>query len=68
MKCYEDDNFEESKEMRPAWRAQEQEFGCAYCYDNKTKQDIEIYFFDRANNMRICVFCPYCGRKILEEN
>lgn len=42
------------------------EFGCNFCFDKHTKKDIEIFFFDRANNLRICNFCPYCGRQIKE--
>lgn len=66
MKFYEEEEEyydEQPKQQKPAWRAQEQEFGCGFCYDNRTKKDIEIYFFDRANNMRISTYCPSCGRK-----
>ena len=46
---------------------QEEEERCRYCYDAKKKKDIELYFFDRANNMRLCEFCPICGRKYKTE-
>ena len=40
------------------------EIGCFYCYDNKRKKEKEpLYFFDAANNLRECDFCPKCGRR-----
>lgn len=42
------------------------EIGCGFCYDNKHKRDIALFFIDRANNMRPCVFCPSCGRPLSE--
>ncbi len=40
------------------------EIGCFYCYDNKKKKEKEkLYFFDAANNLRVCANCPMCGRK-----
>ncbi len=41
----------------------EPEEGCGFCKDRRTNKDIELYFIDRANNMRPCVYCPSCGRK-----
>ena len=38
-------------------------FGCKFCWDEKKQQEKELFFLDRANNMRICLFCPNCGRK-----
>lgn len=66
MKRYqeEDDYMEEEPVV---WR-EEQEFGCPYCFDNKAKKEIDIYFFDRANNMRLCSYCPACGRHMEGEN
>ena len=58
------DEFEQPRQLKPSFRANEQELGCMYCYDNRTKQNIELYFFDRANNMRVCGYCPFCGRKL----
>ena len=44
------------------------EIGCFYCYDNKKKKEKEqLYFFDAANNLKICDYCPKCGRKYGEE-
>ena len=42
----------------------EQEFGCGFCWDKKKKKEKELFFLDAANNMRPCLFCPYCGRNI----
>ena len=40
------------------------EFGCPYCWDWKKKKEKEqLYFFDAANNYKICDYCPKCGRK-----
>ena len=44
------------------------EFGCFYCWDSKHKKEKEqLYFFDAANNLKICDYCPKCGRKYGEE-
>ena len=47
---------------------QELEIGCGFCYDKKKKRDKELFFLDTANNMRPCIYCPYCGRKYEEED
>ena len=40
------------------------EFGCFYCWDNRNHKDKEqLYFFDAANNLKLCDYCPKCGRK-----
>lgn len=45
-----------------------EEFGCPYCWDNKKKKEKEyLWFFDAANNLRECDYCPKCGRKYGEE-
>lgn len=44
--------------------AYEPEIGCGFCWDKRKRHDIELWFIDRANNMRICSFCPSCGRKL----
>lgn len=45
----------------------EQEFGCGFCWDRKKNRSKELFFLDAANNMRVCDFCPSCGRKYNEE-
>lgn len=41
-----------------------EDFGCFYCWDSRKKKDKQpFYFFDAANNMRECDYCPKCGRK-----
>lgn len=60
----EDEYYTPTIKQKPSYRANEQEFGCEFCWDNKAKKNNDIYFFDRANNMRLSIYCPYCGRKI----
>ena len=43
------------------------EFGCGFCWDKKRNKEKELFFLDNANNMRVCNFCPYCGREYNEE-
>ena len=43
------------------------EIGCGYCWDKRRKRNKELSFLDAANNMRVCIYCPYCGRLIEEE-
>lgn len=51
--------------MKEQYSTQEQEeFGCGFCWDKKREKNKELFFLDAANNMRICVFCPYCGRPL----
>ena len=69
MKHYNYDEVEDYNERKPqlkSWRANEQEFGCPFCWDNRKKHNIELFFLDSANNMRICNFCPSCGRDYKE--
>ena len=44
----------------------EEEFGCGYCWDKRRKKSKELFFLDAANNMRVCIYCPFCGRKYEE--
>lgn len=67
MKYYEKPD-DELNLMRPSYRANKQEFGCEFCWDNRKKKDIEIFFFDRANNMRASNYCPSCGRQFNKED
>ena len=43
------------------------EYGCPYCWDSRKKQEKELWFFDAANNLKLCDYCPKCGRKYGEE-
>ena len=44
-----------------------EEIGCGFCWDKKRKKNKELFFLDAANNMRPCIYCPYCGREYEEE-
>ena len=44
-----------------------EEIGCSFCWDRKKEKTKELFFLDAANNMRICNFCPYCGRDMKED-
>lgn len=43
----------------------QEEFGCGFCWDKRKNKEKELFFLDAANNMRICVYCPSCGRKLI---
>lgn len=45
----------------------EEEFGCGFCWDKKRQKEKELFFLDNANNMRVCTYCPSCGRRYHEE-
>jgi len=64
MKYYDDESYYASlnEEQKPI----EEEFGCGFCWDKKRKKEKELFFLDAANNMRVCNYCPYCGRKYEE--
>ena len=40
----------------------EYDFGCGFCWDKRRNKSKELFFLDAANNMRICSYCPNCGR------
>lgn len=63
MKIYKD---EYDKMLHPDTPITEEEIGCGFCWDKKKKQEKELFFLDAANNMRVCNYCPYCGRKYEE--
>ena len=66
MRDYSEEYYDEKPKQIPSYRANKQDFGCEFCWDSRAKKNIEIYFFDRANNMRLCEYCPSCGRKFDE--
>lgn len=65
MKFYNEEEYRASQETSQV-KAVEEEFGCGFCWDKKKKRDKELFFLDAANNMRVCNYCPYCGRKYEE--
>ena len=65
MKYYDEESYYASQESEKPQI--EIEFGCGFCWDKKKKKNKELFFLDAANNMRVCNFCPNCGRKYDEE-
>ncbi len=59
------ENYEEATKDA-SWK-EPQTIGCGFCYNQKKKREIPLFFLDNANNMRPCVWCPYCGRKYKNE-
>ena len=43
------------------------EFGCKFCWDSRQKKAKELFFLDKANNVRLCNYCPNCGRRYGDE-
>ena len=64
MKLYKE-QYEEM--LAPKDTIAEPEFGCGFCWDKRKQRSKELFFIDAANNMRICNYCPYCGRAYEEE-
>ena len=65
MKFYTEESYLASQEPTPV--KVEPEFGCGFCWDKKKRKEKELFFLDAANNLRICDYCPSCGRKYGEE-
>lgn len=61
MRYYEYDEFYEKEEEEENTTAPAQ-IGCKFCWDEKRKQEKQLMFFDQANNLRVCNYCPWCGR------
>lgn len=61
MKFYDEESYRES--LEPKQETAQFEFGCGFCWNSKRKVEKELFFFDAANNMRPCLYCPSCGRK-----
>ena len=61
MKFYDEESYLASQE--PTAPIIETEFGCGFCWDRRQQKEKELFFLDKANNMRICTYCPSCGRK-----
>jgi hypothetical protein len=64
MKYYTEQEYYKSQESQEEVR---EEYGCSYCWDRRKNKEKELFFLDNANNMRICNYCPSCGRKYNEE-
>lgn len=62
---YQEEKYEDSYGERPIISV-EPDFGCGFCWDKKKQKTKELYFLDAANNMRVCTYCPSCGRKFDE--
>lgn len=63
MRYYdEEEDFYEEASQEDDFLTEEEEYGCLFCWDKKKNREFELYFFDRANNLRICKYCPNCGR------
>lgn len=58
--------YYEAEEETPVAQLQEEQY-CDFCWDRKKKRDKELFFLDKANNLRICSFCPNCGRAYTSE-
>ncbi len=54
----------ESNDNNTAEEKNEEDVGCGFCVDKRSHKNIELYFLDRASNMRVCSYCPSCGRKL----
>lgn len=67
MKFYNEESYLASQETASVETQLIDEIGCNFCWDKKRKKEKELFFLDAANNMRICKFCPYCGREYNEE-
>ena len=63
MKYYNEEDIYNEPVAQPV----EEEYGCRFCWDKRKKKAKELFFLDAANNMRVCNYCPYCGRSYEEE-
>ena len=61
------DEYEEMLTQKEQQSIQDVEFGCGFCWDKRKQRDKELFFLDAANNLRICNYCPSCGRKYSEK-
>lgn len=65
MKYYDEESYYASQE--PEKFVMQEEPYCGYCWDKRKQKRKELFFLDHANNMRVCLYCPSCGRKYEEE-
>lgn len=66
MKYYSEQEYYESQQSEPKTIIDE-DFGCGFCWDKRRNKEKELFFLDNANNMRICTYCPSCGRRYGKE-
>lgn len=59
MKYFSEEEYRAAQQEETTF---ELEFGCGFCWDKKKRKDKELFFLDAANNMRVCNYCPNCGR------
>lgn len=62
-----EDYYYEEEQTESQSQSQEFEFGCGFCWDKRRQKNKELFFLDAANNMRVCSYCPSCGRKYQED-
>lgn len=62
MKQYYQDDYMDVVEDNNS-TLEELTYGCKFCWDPRTSREKELTFFDQANNLRTCKFCPWCGRE-----
>lgn len=63
MKYYSEQEYYDSQTTKEQIK---EDFGCGFCWDKKRNKNKELFFLDNANNMRICTYCPNCGRMYSE--
>ena len=63
MKFYSEESYLQSQGLQEEETTNKEEFGCGFCWDKRRNKSKELFFLDAANNMRVCAFCPSCGRK-----
>lgn len=63
MKYYDEDSYNLDQGL--VQEKPQEEFGCGFCWDKKRNKEKELFFLDAANNMRVCTYCPNCGRKYI---
>lgn len=66
MKFYSKQEYYESQQFEPKVTI-DNEIGCGFCWDKKRNKEKELFFLDNANNMRVCTYCPSCGREYGKE-
>ena len=60
MKFYSEQEYQQFQNETPEEVVTE--YGCGFCWDKKKNRNKELFFLDKANNLRVCYFCPNCGR------